>query len=65
MARGLYSDLIASMRREAQTLLTCEINLNPPNPASLAMHAAIGFEELSQATLPNGKTVSYQVLHLP
>lgn len=65
IARRLYSDLIASMREEAQTLLTCEINLNPPNPVSLAMHAAIGFKELAQATLPNGKTVSYQALHLP
>ena len=65
IARRLYSDLIAAMSEEAQTLLTCEINLNPPNPVSLAMHAAIGFKEIGQATLPNGKMVSYQALHLP
>jgi uncharacterized protein len=37
----------------------CEINLLPPNPASDAFHARMGFVEVGAAQLANGKTVRY------
>jgi predicted GNAT superfamily acetyltransferase len=64
LARALYGNLMQFMRQRGQSVLACEINTVPPNPASLAMHAALGFAELAQANLAKGKTVSYQVLHL-
>ncbi len=64
LARQLYGSLIGLIRQQGQSVLTCEINIVPPNPASLAMHANLGFVEMAQAHLAGGKTVSYQVLHL-
>lgn len=64
LARGLYGDLMAKMRDLGHKLLVCEVNLDPPNPASLAMHLAMGFEKLGETRLPNGKTVAYLALHV-
>ncbi len=35
-----------------------EIDLDPPNPVSLAYHERLGFVEVGRQTLPSGKTVS-------
>jgi len=35
-----------------------EIDLDPPNPASLAYHERLGFVEVGRQTLPSGKVVS-------
>jgi len=35
-----------------------EIDLDPPNPKSLAYHERLGFIEVGRQTLPSGKTVS-------
>jgi predicted GNAT superfamily acetyltransferase len=37
----------------------CEVNAEPPNPASDAFHAAMGFAEVGSATLGGGKQVRY------
>ena len=39
--------------------MVCEVNAEPPNPASDAFHAALGFTEVGQATLNRGKVVRY------
>ncbi len=59
LARALYADLFAHAHADCQVLICCEVNLSPPNPASDAFHAAMGFREVGRATLPNGKTVRY------
>ncbi|WP_305805042.1 GNAT family N-acetyltransferase [Stenotrophomonas sp. YIM B06876] len=59
LARGLYAALIRFAAAHGHTHLVCEINLDPPNPASLALHVALGFSAVGQATLDNGKTVAY------
>jgi len=38
--------------------LVGEIDLDPPNPESLAYHERLGFVEVGRQTLPSGKTVS-------
>jgi predicted GNAT superfamily acetyltransferase len=58
-ARRLYDDLAATA---AGRPLCCEINLVPPNPASLAFHERLGFAACGEADDPrNGKRVRYLV----
>jgi uncharacterized protein len=59
-ARSLYEDLFAAARSAGHTIVCAEINSDPPNPASDAFHAALGFETVGSAFLPDrGKTVRY------
>ncbi len=61
-ARLLYSDLFTYARAAGHERIVCEVNLDPPNPASDAFHAALGFAEEGRATLPgSGKVVRYLV----
>ncbi|TJV44101.1 MAG: GNAT family N-acetyltransferase [Mesorhizobium sp.] len=59
-ARLLYQDLFDHARRAGHTLVTCEVNSDPPNPASDAFHAALGFAEVGDAVIHGGeKAVRY------
>jgi len=59
-ARRLYEDLFARAAAAGHTLVTCEVNADPPNPASDAFHAALGFGEVGTAAIHGGaKTVRY------
>ncbi|MHB1091087.1 MAG: hypothetical protein ACYC06_04325 [Ilumatobacteraceae bacterium] len=40
------------------TLLTCEVNLQPPNPDSLRFHQRLGFGEVGQQESKPGLIVS-------
>ncbi len=35
-----------------------EVRLQPPTPASLPIHARLGFQEVGVLTVPDGRTVS-------
>ena len=60
LARALYTDAFAVARQRGLPVICCEVNLDPPNPASDAFHAALGFSEVGQAFLPGrNKTVRY------
>ncbi|WGM39024.1 GNAT family N-acetyltransferase [Caulobacter sp. NIBR1757] len=59
LAGALYRDLVEQARAAGHTLIVCEVNADPPNPASEAFHKGFGFEPVGEALLPNGKTVSY------
>ena len=60
LARRLYEALFDKTRAAGHTLVTCEVNADPPNPASDAFHAALGFGEVGHAALRGGdKTVRY------
>jgi hypothetical protein len=59
-ARALYADLFARAVRSGHALVVCEVNQHPPNVASDAFHAALGFAPVGQATVPDGhKAVRY------
>lgn len=65
-ARRLYQDLFDHAARAGHTLVTCEVNSNPPNPASDAFHAALGFAAIGDAVIHGGqKAVRYYARSLP
>src|ERR1700728_4335087 len=66
LARLLYEELIAAAAQARHTLIGCEVNVDPPNPASDAFHAALGFSEVGRAILPGGeKRVRYLTREVP
>jgi uncharacterized protein len=59
-ARHLYEDLFTQASRAGHERVVCEVNADPPNPASDAFHAALGFTEVGTAVIHGGsKTVRY------
>ncbi|CAK9781392.1 acetyltransferase [Cutaneotrichosporon oleaginosum] len=58
-ARALYDELGETAAAAGQQRLVCEINVDPPNPGSVAFHSKMGFREVGRARLDNGKTVAY------
>jgi predicted GNAT superfamily acetyltransferase len=59
-ARRLYADLFEKAAEAGHDLIVCEVNSDPPNPASDAFHAALGFVEVGAAEIHGGaKTVRY------
>jgi len=62
-AQRLYADLSQRAAAGRHSVICCEVNLDPPNPASDAFHAALGFTEVGRAALHGrGKTVRYLIL---
>jgi predicted GNAT superfamily acetyltransferase len=60
VARILYDDLFALAQRTGYGRVVCEVNIEPPNPASEAFHLAMGFGEVGQAAIHGGTmTVRY------
>ena len=57
----LYNDLFGFARTHGVGTITCEYNLDPPNPASRVFHDRFGFKELGRQWVANGtKQVSLQ-----
>lgn len=66
LARLLYAGLLQAATAAGHTMVAAEVNLDPPNPASDALHAALGFQEVGQATIHGGaKTVRYLTRAVP
>lgn len=65
LARLLYADLIKLARATGYASIVCEVNLDPPNPASDAFHEALGFKQVGTAAIHgSSKTVRYLELTL-
>ena len=59
-ARRLYDDLFEHTARAGHDRVVCEVNKTPPNPASDAFHAALGFVEVGSDSVHGGsRTVRY------
>jgi uncharacterized protein len=59
-ARRLYADLFEHAGRAGHERVVCEVNKVPPNAASDAFHAALGFVEVGTASIHGGsRTVRY------
>jgi hypothetical protein len=60
LARRLYRELFMEAARAGHVRVVCEVNSDPPNPASDAFHRALGFSEVDSASIHDGrKTVRY------
>ena len=59
IARALYADLFQRAESDGHSVICCEVNVDPPNPASDAFHASLGFHEIGRASMANGKVVRY------
>jgi len=60
LAHLLYEDLFRHAAEAGHDRIVCEVNSNPPNPASDAFHEALGFVEVGDAAIHGGaKTVRY------
>jgi predicted GNAT superfamily acetyltransferase len=65
VARLLYRALFAEAARAGHSRVVCEVNSEPPNPASDAFHAALGFAEIGSASIHDGrKAVRYLLCRL-
>lgn len=59
-ARMLYTDLFTHAAEAGHVIVACEVNLEPPNPASDAFHAAMGFSAVGAAAIYGGaRSVRY------
>ena len=56
-ARRLYDDLFEHALRAGHEHIFCEVNESPPNPASDAFHAALGFVEVGSASVYAGSRI--------
>jgi len=65
IARALYADLFQRAQSDGHSMICCEVNVDPPNPASDAFHASLGFCEIGSASMANGKVVRYFTKALP
>ncbi len=64
-ARRLYAELFDLSRDNGHEVVTAEVNADPPNPASDAFHAAMGFAPIGEAAIDGGaKVVRYYLRSL-
>jgi predicted GNAT superfamily acetyltransferase len=60
-----YNDLKSFAAKLGSPVLTCEVNLRPPNPTSLNFHQRFGFQKVGeQATEGGKKTVCLMAMEL-
>jgi uncharacterized protein len=65
LAQCLYRDLFALAARATHEFVVCEVNSDPPNPASDAFHDRLGFARVGSAGIHGGrKTVRYLLRRL-
>ncbi|WP_166865569.1 GNAT family N-acetyltransferase [Salinibacterium sp. ZJ70] len=57
LGRELYERVFDAARERGASEVTCEVNIEPPNPVSHAFHAAMGFSEVGQQSTKGGAFV--------
>jgi predicted GNAT superfamily acetyltransferase len=63
-ARALYEDLFEFARSKGRILVVCEVNVDPPNPASDVFHKRLGFMHAGENLIPSGKRVEYLLKYI-
>ncbi len=64
LAGRLYDDFESAARAAGVTRVACEVNIEPPNPASLRFHDRRGFREIGRQPYGDKKTVGMFVRDL-
>lgn len=57
VGRALYEAVDGRARELGLDVVTCEVNLEPPNPQSLAFHERLGFRRLGEQATKGGAVV--------
>ena len=57
IGRALYESVDARARELGLGVVTCEVNLEPPNPQSLAFHERLGFARVGEQATKGGTVV--------
>ncbi len=58
IGRTLYQALTEQAQHLGATALCCEVNITPPNPASLAFHQRMGFVLIGEMETFDGRRVT-------
>ena len=60
VGRRLYDAVFDHARERGATTVTCEVNVEPPNPVSTAFHSSLGFVEVGrQSNYGGAVTVAF------
>lgn len=62
-ARTLYNAAFVHPALSSSLVQCCEVNIDPPNPESMAFHTSMGFERLTSLRVQDGRTVALLVKH--
>ena len=54
LGRALYAEVFDVARSDDARRVTCEVNVVPPNPVSMAFHTSLGFTEVGRLVSPGG-----------
>ncbi|MBL0887684.1 GNAT family N-acetyltransferase [Myceligenerans indicum] len=57
IGRQLYDAVFDAAREAARDVVTCEINLDPPNPGSMRFHGRLGFEQTGEQLTKGGEVL--------
>ncbi len=57
LGRRLYETVFTLAAEKGLGEVTCEVNIEPPNPESLAFHARMGFERVGEQSTKGGAFV--------
>lgn len=57
LGRAIYDFATGMAAEQGKVALACEVNLEPPNPGSLAFHAAVGFAAVGELRVSDGRLV--------
>lgn len=64
LGRLLYGAVFEHARKAGCPQVTCEVNIEPPNPESLGFHARLGFERVAEQSTKRG-TIRVALLAAP
>jgi predicted GNAT superfamily acetyltransferase len=62
---ALYTAAVEYARQQGIPMLTCEVNIVPRNPDSIAFHTQLGFKRIGTLRTHDGRTVALARLVLP
>lgn len=66
VGRLLYGAVFDHAADESAPRVTCEVNVDPPNPVSLAFHSSLGFAEVGRQSNYGGEvTVAFMSAPVP
>ena len=57
VGRALYASIFEAARERGLSEVTCEVNVEPPNPGSMRFHARLGFAEVGRQSTKNDRVV--------